>query len=104
MAYEHQKGSFSLFKNTYKQDGDNKPDYKGKGKDLAGNDIEVAAWLRPGKDDGPRWLSCKFEVKEDRQAKSTPAQDALAETGQPEPDSKPNPKNHFENMKDDIPF
>lgn len=101
MAFEHKPGSFSLFKNTYKSDGDQKPDYKGKGKDLAGNDIEVAAWKRDGKDGV--WLSCKISVPREKQEQQrTPAQDALDEAGEPEPEGKP--AAHFSNMKDDIPF
>lgn len=99
--FQHKNGSFSLFKNSYKTEGDNKPDYKGKGKDLGGLDIEVAAWLRDGKD-GTRWLSCQFKLKGAEQSKQTPAQDALAEAGEPEP--KAAPQNHFSNMQDDVPF
>lgn len=108
--YQHKNGSFSLFKNSYKQDGDNKPDYKGRGKDLAGNDIEIACWLRDGKDGGPRWLSCQMAPPREKQQPSqqpatTPAQDALRETEQPEPQPDPERSSaHFSNMRDDIPF
>lgn len=74
MAYEHKNGSFSLFKND-KGDNEKRPDYRGTGKDLAGQSIEVAAWLRDGKDGGPRWLSCTIKVKEAQPAAPAPKQE-----------------------------
>jgi hypothetical protein len=61
MAFEHKPGTFSLFKND-KGDNEKRPDYRGEGKDMLGNDIEVAAWLR----DGPKgkYMSCTFKPKE----------------------------------------
>ena len=32
MAYEHEDGTASLFQNDYKENGDKRPDYTGKGK------------------------------------------------------------------------
>ena len=61
MAFEHKPGSFSLFKNDRKT-ADNQPDYKGPGKDLQGNEIEVAAWLKDG--GKGKFMSCSFKVKE----------------------------------------
>lgn len=81
--FEHKPGSFSLFKNKWKNEGDNKPDYKGRGKDLDGNDVEVAAWLRDGKDGGSRWLSCKFSIKADQPP--MPKQEQAAPAGNPGP-------------------
>lgn len=43
--YEHKDFTFSLFKNEYKKDGDNHPDYKGRGK-VAGVDYDFAIWDR----------------------------------------------------------
>lgn len=48
MAFEHKPGSLSIFKNDYKKSA-NQPDYKGKGKDLDGNDVEIALWVKEGK-------------------------------------------------------
>ena len=79
MAYEAKPGSFSLFKNQYK-DADNKPDYKGDGKDLDGNVIEVAAWLKEGANG--KFMSCTFKLKEARpQAK--PAAPAAKQAPEP---------------------
>ena len=105
MSYEHKPGSFSLFKNSYKEDGGNRPDYKGSGKDTTGRDIEVAAWLRDGKEGQPRWLSCQIKLKESKPGQNTPAQDELDRpAAAPERQPEPAPSAHFANMKDDIPF
>lgn len=66
MAYVHKPGTFSLFKNDKKTD-DKHPDYKGYGKDAAGNDIDVAAWLQQGSKG--RFMSCKLQPKREQQAK-----------------------------------
>lgn len=80
MPYEHKPGSFSLFKND-KAGNEKRPDYRGSGKDLDGREIEVAAWLRDGKD-GARWLSCTVKLKEARPAQQEPP---------PPGPAKPNP-------------
>ena len=46
--FEHKPGSVSIFKNDFKK-SDNHPDYRGKGKDLDGNEIEIALWVKDGK-------------------------------------------------------
>jgi hypothetical protein len=106
MAYEHRPGSFSLFKND-KGDNDKRPDYKGSGKDLAGVDIQVSAWLRDGKGEGAaRWLSCKIEPARERQQPEparpdehrTPPQQAVP----PVPTTQRG--DPFADMPDDIPF
>ena len=63
MAYEHNPGSFTLFKND-KGDNEKRPDYRGEGKDLDGNAIEVAAWLRG--EQGKRFMSCTFKLKSEK--------------------------------------
>lgn len=88
MAYEQRPGQFSLFKND-KEGNDKRPDYKGDGMDLNGNLVRVSAWLRDGSKG--KFLSCKFELKDEQAAK--PAQ---ARRTPP-----PAPSNDFE---DDIPF
>lgn len=92
MAYEHKPGSFSLFPND-KGDNDKRPDWRGEGKDLAGNPIEVAAWTRQSSKGD--FLSCTFKIKE---AKPEPA-----ERQQPPKDTAPLPGG-FEQMDDSIPF
>ncbi len=64
MAYEHKPGTFSLFKND-KGGNDKRPDYRGEGKDMAGNDIEVAAWIKEG--GKGKFMSCTFKAKGERQ-------------------------------------
>jgi hypothetical protein len=59
MAYQAKPGTFSLFKN--KKEKDTQPDYKGDGADHAGNPIEVAAWLKEGKNG--KYMSCSFKAK-----------------------------------------
>jgi hypothetical protein len=87
MAYEHKPGSFSLFKND-KGDNAKRPDYRGDGKDMAGNDIEVAAWLKEG--GKGKFLSCTFKMKG---AEQTPAKKPA--------DAAPS---RFDDMEDDVPF
>lgn len=61
MAFEHKPGSFSLFK-VDKQGNEKRPDYSGPGKDLTGQEIEVAAWLRDG--GKGKFMSCTFKIKD----------------------------------------
>ena len=44
-------GTFTIFKNHNKVEGSNQPDYKGIGKDMQGNDIEMPIWINRN-DDG----------------------------------------------------
>ena len=61
MAYEHEDGSFSLFRNDRKsKDGD--PDYTGSGKDTAGTDVYVNGWINETKD-GRKYLKVKLKLK-----------------------------------------
>ena len=48
MAYEHEDGTASLFQNDYKEDGDKRPDYTGKGR-VGGDMKEFALWKRETK-------------------------------------------------------
>lgn len=65
MAFEHKPGGFSLFKNQDKK-SENHPDYRGDGLDLNGNKVQVACWLKKGKNG--TFMSCAisppFEKKE----------------------------------------
>lgn len=47
MAYEHQNGNGSLFKNTNKTN-DNQPDYSGSIKLQDGTNQQIAAWIKEG--------------------------------------------------------
>ncbi len=67
MSFEYKPGTFSLFKNE-KRTADNQPNYRGEGKDLEGNPIEVAAWLKEGSKG--KFMSCSFKVKSERQRTS----------------------------------
>ena len=58
MAYEHEEGTASMFQNDYKEDGDKKPDYTGKGK--VGGDLKnFALWKRQTKKGKARRKSFK---------------------------------------------
>ena len=63
MAYEPKAGNFSLFKNTNKT-SDKAPDYRGDGLDLDGNEIQVAAWIKQGKNGA--FMSCLIQPKQER--------------------------------------
>jgi len=93
MAFEHRPGTFSLFKNS-KKTNDKAPDYRGEGKDAAGNEIEVAAWLNEGAKG--KFMSCNFKIKGERTDAHAPA---------PKPAPKPQEGGStFDDMDDDIPF
>ena len=47
MAYEHNNGNGSLFKNTNKTN-DNQPDYSGSIKLQDGTNQQIAAWVKDG--------------------------------------------------------
>lgn len=82
-AYEHKPGTFSLFKND-KGDNANRPDYRGDGKDMDGNAIEVAAWLKEGSKG--KFMSCTFKRKEAPAAqpkRGTPFDQMIDEGGNP---------------------
>jgi hypothetical protein len=66
-----------LFKNTYKQPGDNKPDYTGDFTDAAGNKMRLAAWIK-NTGQGP-WLSIKVSEPQQQQ----PAQSGYAPAAAP---------------------
>lgn len=77
MAYERKNGELSLFKNEYK-DNEKKPDYKGRGLDLDGNEVTVAAWVRKDRN-GKSYMSLKLERKDDYRS------GAQSYAGAPEP-------------------
>ena len=58
MTYEHKKNTGSIFKNTYKEEGDNKPEYKGK-INVGGTLYDIALWVRRS-DDKPPYFSAKI--------------------------------------------
>ena len=62
MAYEHKPGSFTLFRKEKTKE--TQPDYSGTGKDLQGNEIEVAGWLKESAKG--KFLSCVFKQKQAR--------------------------------------
>ena len=67
MSFEHKDGSFSLFKNERKEK-ETQPDYTGSGKDLNGNAIQVAAWLKEGKNG--KYMSCKLSEPRQKQERT----------------------------------
>ena len=76
----------SIFKNE-KGDNDKRPDYKGDGKDMQGNTIEVAAWIKQGAKG--KFMSCRFKVKGEQAERPKPAAES---------------KNTFDDMPDDLPW
>lgn len=89
MAFEHKPGSFSLFKND-KGGNDQRPDYRGEGKDLDGNAIELAAWIRRVEGKTP-FMACTFKLKGEPAAKPAAKPAAQSDGG-------------IAGMDDDIPF
>lgn len=56
--FVHQPGRASIFANKDKQG--KQPDYTGKGKDIEGRDIEIAAWVTTS-EKGNKYLSMKMQ-------------------------------------------
>tara|TARA_R100001460_G_scaffold9049_1_gene22071 strand:- start:6637 stop:6900 length:264 start_codon:yes stop_codon:yes gene_type:complete len=70
--FVHQPGRGSIFKNDSKQG--KQPDYTGKGKDIEGRDIEIAAWVATS-EKGNKYLSIKMQypkTEEDKVPKKAP--------------------------------
>lgn len=55
------ENSMNLWKNSYKEDGDKKPDYTGKAK-VNGVEMDASLWINTNKK-GDRYLSGKFREK-----------------------------------------
>lgn len=97
MAYELRDGGGTIFKNKFKEDGDNKPDYKGEIM-WRGEKIEIAHWVKQGQNG--KFFSVKLQ--EPREQSSPP----------PAPQSRPAPATAREtglaqaraDMDDEIPF
>jgi len=64
MAYEHEDGTASLFQNDYKENGDKRPDYTGKGK-VDGSMKEFALWKRETKS-GTTMLFVKWSEPQEK--------------------------------------
>ncbi len=64
MAYEQHEGGGSLFKNEYKTK-DSHPDYKGSAL-INGAEMELAAWIKPGKEGKKPWMSINIQPKRER--------------------------------------
>jgi hypothetical protein len=71
MAYELRDGTGTIFKNKFKEEGDNKPDYKGEVM-WRGEKIEIAHWVKQGQNG--KFFSVKL-------------QEPRAQVGQPSPAS-----------------
>ena len=57
--YEQKPGTGAIFKNKDKT-SDKHPEYKGKFKDLQGNDFDISLWLNESKS-GMKYFSCKIQ-------------------------------------------
>ena len=77
MDFKHKDGYGSIFKNSYKEK-DNQPDYKGSGTTLSGKDVEIADWVKTAKD-GQKYLSLKWEEKQQEETKKKTPEPAVAE-------------------------
>ena len=57
--YKPKDGSFTLWKNKYKEDGDKKPDYTGNGM-VKGKKQQFSLWINED-EKGDRYLSGQFK-------------------------------------------
>lgn len=86
--YEQKPGTGAIFKNDYKQQ-DNHPDYRGKGKDLQGNEIEISMWVKKTKD-GKSYFS--FQMQEPYDKGAAPKKESIPKSSE------------FDDGVDDLPF
>lgn len=77
MAYEQKPGELVIFKND-KKNTDNQPDYKGRGLDLQGHPVEIALWVKQGKEQ--KFFSARIEYP--RQAQPAAQQQAAQQPQQ----------------------
>ena len=71
MSYEHKPNTGSAFTNDYKEDGDNKPDYKGQ-VNVEGVLFDIAIWESETNDGKPyKYIKVSEPFKKD-QANSMP--------------------------------
>ncbi len=73
MAFEHKDGHGSLFRND-KGDNPLRPDYKGSAK-INGVDVEIAGWLKDGKNG--KFLSLAIKEQDNRPAPVKQAEDSF---------------------------
>jgi hypothetical protein len=64
--YQPKPGTFTLFKNKHKQEGDNKPDYTGNGAGLDGQRLNIAAWVKRA-EGKPAFMSLAISVPQEQQ-------------------------------------
>lgn len=92
MAYQHNNGRISIFKNENKN-GETHPDYKGYGKAPNGTDIEIALWVKDGTKG--KFFSGTIEIKEQHNGAPQPQQNTR---------SKPEDFHGHPVVDDDLPF
>lgn len=66
-----QIGSFTLGKNTYKQEGDKTPDYTGTMIMEDGSELKLGAWLQTNGKTGEKFFSGKITIDTESSSKST---------------------------------
>lgn len=72
--FVHKPGTGSFFKNSYKEEGSNQPDWKGK-INHEGELIEFAGWIKDGKKG--KYISLSVDTPQDRP--SAPKRNAVQE-------------------------
>lgn len=101
MAYEVRNGEFSLFHNDYKRN-DRQPDYKGHGKGMNGEELEIAAWVKEGRNG--KFFSVKIAIPQERPQQYAPQQyQQSAPAPMPAPTQIGGPE-YTQPADDDLPF
>ena len=57
----------AMFVNSYKEDGDNRPDFTGQ-LDVEGVEYKIAGWKRTSEKKGTRFISLSIDKKDDEKA------------------------------------
>jgi len=56
----------AMFVNSYKEDGDNRPDFTGQ-LDVEGVEYKIAGWKRTSEKKGTRFISLSIDKKEEKE-------------------------------------
>jgi hypothetical protein len=75
VSYQQRDGSGSLFRNTFKKEGSNQPDYQGD-ITIGGQQWKLSAWLKTSKDGNTRFMSINAQPKMEK-VDPVPAQEEL---------------------------
>lgn len=103
MAFEKRPGDLAVFRNTRKQEGDNKPDYEITGLTLDGRPMKGALWLKKDRN-GKTFMAGNIAVDEYAESKSGGGGGSDSGSGRQDRVSGRDRERQEYDLNDDIPF